>query len=114
MNKYNKTRARTSASNTYFFYFASMCFSFLKLLHNGRDKLWISIFKQTEYYLEFINVQFFGFVFCVCKHLMRHNKLINAVSTAGSKIIRTFEIIRVKKLIPNAVLWNKYLSNHDL
>ena len=29
--------------------------------------------------------------------------------TVGSKIIRALEIVRVKKLIPNAVLWNKYL-----
>ena len=30
--------------------------------------------------------------------------------TADSKIIRAFEIIRVKKLILNAVLWNKYIQ----
>ena len=30
----------------------------------------------------------------------------------GSKIIRTLEIIRVKKFILNAVLWNKYLSSY--
>ena len=28
--------------------------------------------------------------------------------TVGSKIIRALEIIRVKKPIPNAVLWNKF------
>ena len=32
----------------------------------------------------------------------------------GSKIIRAFSIIRVKKLISNAVLLNKYLSSHNL
>ena len=35
-------------------------------------------------------------------------------NTVGSKIIRTVEIVHVKKLIPNAVLSNKYLSSHDL
>ena len=34
--------------------------------------------------------------------------------TVGSKIIRALEIGRVKKLIFNAILWNKYLSSHDL
>ena len=34
-------------------------------------------------------------------------------ATVGRKIIRVLEIIRVKKLIPNVVLWNKYLSSHD-
>ena len=33
--------------------------------------------------------------------------------TVGSKIILALEIIRVKKLIPNAVLGNKYLSSLD-
>ena len=33
--------------------------------------------------------------------------------TVDNKIIRAFEIIHVKKLIPNAILRNKYLSNHD-
>ena len=32
----------------------------------------------------------------------------------GSKIIWALDIIRVKKLIPNGVLWNKYLWIHDL
>ena len=36
------------------------------------------------------------------------------IVTVGSKIIRALEIIRVKKLMPNAVLWNKFLSSHDL
>ena len=35
-------------------------------------------------------------------------------NTVGSKIIRALEISRVKKLMPNAVLMNKYLSSHDL
>ena len=35
-------------------------------------------------------------------------------NTVGSKIIRALEIIRVKKLIHNIVLRNKYLSSHDL
>ena len=34
--------------------------------------------------------------------------------TIGSKIIRALEIIRVKKLISNAVLCNIYLLNRDL
>ena len=34
--------------------------------------------------------------------------------TVGSKIIRALVIIRVKKLIPNGILGNKYFSNHDL
>ena len=38
---------------------------------------------------------------------------ISPVSIVGSKIIRALEIIRVEKLIPNATLENKYLSNHD-
>ena len=36
------------------------------------------------------------------------------VSTVDSKIIRALEISRVKKLISNAVLRNKYLSSHEL
>ena len=39
-------------------------------------------------------------------HILKH--------TVGRKIIRALEIIRVKKLIPNAALWNKILSSHDL
>ena len=35
-------------------------------------------------------------------------------STVDSKIIRALEIVRVKKLILNAVLGKKYLSNHNL
>ena len=34
--------------------------------------------------------------------------------TVGRKIIRELEIIPVKKLVPNAVLWNKYLSSNDI
>ena len=34
--------------------------------------------------------------------------------TVDSKIIAALEIIRVKKLIPNAVLLNEYLSRKDL
>ena len=33
-------------------------------------------------------------------------KLLDNVYTVGSKIIRALEIIRPKKLRPNAVLWN--------
>ena len=33
--------------------------------------------------------------------------------TVGRKIIRTLEIIRVKKRIPNAVLWNVFSSSYD-
>ena len=36
------------------------------------------------------------------------------IYTVGSKIIGALELIRVKKLILNAVLMNKYLSIHDL
>ena len=35
-------------------------------------------------------------------------------TTVDSKIIRALAIIHVRKLIPNAVLQNKYSSNHDL
>ena len=35
-------------------------------------------------------------------------------NTVHSKIIRALEIIRVKKLISNAVLWNKSLLSYDL
>ena len=31
-----------------------------------------------------------------------------------AKLFEHLRLIRVKKLIPNIVLWNKYLSNHDL
>ena len=34
--------------------------------------------------------------------------------TVGGKIIRALEIVHVRKLIPNAVLWKKHISNHDL
>ena len=34
--------------------------------------------------------------------------------TIGSKIIWALQIIRVKKLIPNEVLCNKYFSIHDI
>ena len=34
--------------------------------------------------------------------------------TVDSKIVRALEVIRVKKFILNAVLWNKYMSSHDL
>ena len=38
---------------------------------------------------------------------------MHAVYTVGSKIIRALEIVVVKKLIFNAVLWNEYsLSDH--
>ena len=35
-------------------------------------------------------------------------------NTVDSKIIRALEIIRVKKLMLNAVLWNTNSSRHDL
>ena len=34
--------------------------------------------------------------------------------TVGSKIIWTLEIIRIRELKPKTVLWNDYLSSHDL
>ena len=49
----------------------------------------------------------------------RHSQVLVEVGTAsfsntvGSKIIRAFEISHVKKVIPNVVLLNKYLSSHD-
>ena len=37
-----------------------------------------------------------------------HNLIVD------NKIIRAFEIIHAKKIMDNAVLWNKYLLSHDL
>ena len=37
-----------------------------------------------------------------------------SLNTVGSKTIRALEISRVKNLVSNAILWNKYLSSHDL
>ena len=54
----------------------------------------------------FVKFQNIG-IFCI-------RKLVPLYITVGSKIIRAFEIIRVKKLMSNAILWNKYFSNHDL
>ena len=34
--------------------------------------------------------------------------------TVGSKIIRALEMIRIKKLVSNAILRNKYFSSHDI
>ena len=42
-----------------------------------------------------------------------YSALLEVVQSAA-KIIRALEIIRVKKLIPNAVLLSKYLSTRDL
>ena len=41
-------------------------------------------------------------------------QFFSILPTIGSKIIRTLKINRAKKLIRNAVLSNKYFSNHDL
>ena len=46
-------------------------------------------------------------------HRQTHATLHKA-NTVCSKIIRALVIIRIRKLIPNGVLWNKYASNHDL
>ena len=35
------------------------------------------------------------------------------VCECDRKIIQTLQIIRVKKLMANAVLWNQYLSSYD-
>ena len=39
--------------------------------------------------------------------------VIQVYYTVGNKIIRELEIIRIKKLILDAILWNKCLSIHD-
>ena len=48
------------------------------------------------------------------EHFLAFDVLMKSKLTVGSKIIRALEIVRVKKLIPNAVLWNKWLPRHDL
>ena len=45
---------------------------------------------------------------------IRGSKFESGCFTVGSKIIRALEIIHVKKFVPNAVLWTKLLSSHDL
>ena len=40
--------------------------------------------------------------------------MLSNENAVGSKSIRQLEIIRVKKLMNNTVLRNKYLSSHDI
>ena len=44
------------------------------------------------------------------RHVKMHLYETGVPLIVESKIIRELEIIRVKKIIPNVVLWNKYLS----
>ena len=50
--------------------------------------------------------------FTVGRNVKNNAKKFIVIFTIGSKIILTLEVIRVS--IPNAVLWNKYLSSHHL
>ena len=70
-------------------------------------KTFLSLLIQTFYFL--LSYTEHTILYCIVYKLF-----IICHATVGNKIIRALEIIRVKKLILNAVWWNKYLSSQDL
>ena len=84
----------------------------VKILHKDHFAALPAFEKQHQVVAIFKVITFSGHDMWLTQ-MNRSIREINA-ATVSNKITRALEIIRVKKLIPNVVLRNTYLSSHYL